>query len=219
MTTLLPTLPTLPGSRFDCPRTCPAFEARDVCRFNLLFSALGVSRVVNSHTTRVSVEFRHADILADAVRALGGSMIGPGAHKLFDRSIIEGVAFNLPRWRFPLIATESGQLAYDDFGGSWGDKRDVDRLQVEYSLRCAESAAQSLGWVSERCAEGLRIYHPNGGHLIVGADASVEAFGFHGVGCHDATAEIARAMGREVYSVAKSEFYETNQQQAGLDNS
>lgn len=209
-------LPTV--AAFDCSRSCPAFERRDVCRFSALLAGLGVRAVVNSHTVRVAVAFSNVDALRAAVVELGGQFIGSGAHELFERNAehkratVAGVAFRLPGWNYPLVATDGGQLAFDDYGGHWGNVADVDRLRAAYSANAAKLAADALGWLSERNADGsLVVFHPNGGTLTIDATGGVDANGFNGVGCHDAAGMLAAAIGRPVEFSAKTEFYAAEQ--------
>lgn len=168
---------------FDCPRTCPHFERQDVCRFNAIFDKLG-SAVVNSHTVKIKTEFRDDDTLAHAVRSLGGQVLGRSTHKLYERSET-GFGFTLPGWRYPLVVTQDGQLAYDDYRGSWGNVKDLDRLKSEYVLATAEQAAMQQGWLTQRDGETLTVFHPTGGTLVVTPNGA-EANGFLGSGCHDA---------------------------------
>jgi len=202
----------LPVVAFDCSRTCPAFERRDVCRFSALLAGLGVRAVVNSHTVRVAVEFSNVDALRAAVDELGGQFIGAGVHRLFERGDVAGVAFRLLGWRYPLVATADGSLAFDAYGGKWGNVADVDRLRAAYSVAAAKLAADGLGWLSERnAAGGLTVYHPDGGTLTVDATGAVDANGFNGVGCHDAAGMLAGAIGRPVEFAAKQEYYAAEQ--------
>ena len=195
---------------FDCDRTCPLFERRDLCRFSPMFHRMGARQVVNSHTVNVKVEYRDLDALESAVGAMGGTVLGHGTHRLYQGSET-GFGFRLPDWRYPLVLRDDGSLAYDDYGGAWGNVSDLDGLRGRYAMEAARQAATQLGWIAEDCAEGLRVYHPSGGHLVVSAD-NVEAFGFHGQGCHDASMALASAMGKETRATAKAEYYENYQQ-------
>jgi hypothetical protein len=170
--------------KFECPRSCPKYENRDECRFNTVFAKLGAG-VVTSHTTTIKSEFKDYDILAGAVKGMGGSILGMGTHSLFSGQTATGFGFRLPNWQFPLVATADGSLAFDDYHGNWGNVADLERLKVEYVISTAEQAAMSQGWMTERVGEALTIHHPSGGSLTVTANGA-EANGFMGVGCHEA---------------------------------
>lgn len=196
----LPVLASRGATRcgFDCPRTCPAFERVDVCRFSALLAAGGVRGVVSSETVTVDVAFRNVDALGAAVVALGGDVLGVGSHELFEREPVTGFGFRLPGWRYPLVATDAGRLSFDDYNGRWGRVSDIDKLRAEYSMKAAELAAAGLGWQSERVdvngSAALRVFHPDGGFLYVSGD-TIDANGFNGIGCHDAAGQLAAALG------------------------
>lgn len=168
---------------FDCDRTCPLHELVDVCRFSKVFAKLGPS-VVTSHTTTIKSEFKDHDILAGAVRGMGGKVLGMGTHKLYSESKT-GFGFTIPGWSYPIIAEANGSLAFDNFNNRWGDVADLERLKDEYVISTAEMAAISQGWAVQREGSSLTIFHPTGGHMVVGANGA-EAFGFVGGSCHDA---------------------------------
>ncbi len=190
--------------KFDCDRTCPLYERVDSCRFNKVFNKIGPV-VVNSHTVKVKCDFRDHDILAGAVRGMGGEVLGKGTHNLYSSNKATGFGFTLPNWKFPLVAEEGGQLAFDNYGGSWGNPADLERLKTEYVIATAEQAAMAQGWMTERNGETLTIHHPSGGSLTVTANGA-EANGFMGSGCHDALMSLNLPMSE---FVAKPEFGQT----------
>lgn len=185
---------------FTCPRTCPQFGDR-WCRFRPILDHIGPI-LVDSETVRIVVKIKDRVALEEAVKELGGTMIGEGIHSVYTNKIF-GLGFRLPKWRYPLVlGGDDGSLSYDNYGGTWGDAKDIDRLNGEYSLQVAASRARDLGWQHEKTSEGLRVYHPNGGHMEVTRHGSAEAFGFNGVGCHDALL----ALGVEGTVTAKPEL-------------
>lgn len=212
----------LPIASFDCDRTCPKYEKRDLCRFNRLFALMGVRTVVNSHTVTVAVEFRNQNQLAEAVRKMGGTVIGVGEHELYERDYSKegnarkikhvGFAFKLPGWSYPCIAQDDGTLAFDDYNGAWGNREDIETLKNEYSYGAAQAAAEQLGWMVEKSDEGLRVYHPSGGYLTVDSSGEIDACDFHGVGCHEATTQLAEAIGQPIQYTPKPEYFEQQAQ-------
>jgi len=205
-------LPTIPAA-FDCSRTCPQFERVDVCRFSALFAAAGVRRIVNSHTVKVDVKFTNVDALSAAAVELGGEILGVGVHKLFATNTAAGFGVKLPGWRYPIVADELGAVSFDNYGGAWGADADIVRLRSAYAIAAAEQAANALGWMNIRTADGsLLVYHPNGGTLTVDNTGAVDANGFNGVGCHEAAAAIGSAIGTPTQFTAKAEYYNAQQQ-------
>jgi hypothetical protein len=166
---------------FTCLRTCQLYEA---CRFMPVFATIGPTQV-NSHTARIKVEYRDADQLRAACLALGWEWLGNGRHRLYAEDV-SGLGFKIPGWTYPCVVTPSGQLAYDDFNGVWGNVADLDKLRAAYAFAAAEQRAQELGWQTERTDAGLLIYHPQGGTLTVDQTGTVATTGFTGHACHEA---------------------------------
>lgn len=169
--------------KFDCDRTCPLFEQVDQCRFNAMFRKLG-PQVVNSHTVKVKCHFSDPDTFGKAAMAMGGSVLGMSTHNLFSGQTATGFGVTLPNWRFPIVLS-NGELAFDNYGGSWGNPADLERLKGEYIIATAQSAAESQGWLCERQSDSLLIHHTSGGTMTVNANGA-EANGFVGGACHDA---------------------------------
>ncbi len=142
-----------------------------------------------SHTAQIAADYSHPDALAAAVARLGGSILGFGRHNLFE-GVRVGIGILLPKWRYPIVVQEGGQLAYDDYAGQWGNFADLDRLHEEYSWALAEIAAQGLGWQTERTIDGVRVYHPSGATITVTA-TTVDLAGFVGGACREAMKQLA----------------------------
>ena len=57
-----------------------------------------------------------------------------------------GLAVELPGWRYPVVCqTDSGQLAYDNFGGRWGADAQLHRFLQRYSVEKTKLAARQQG--------------------------------------------------------------------------
>lgn len=193
---------------FDCPRTCPAYGDR-WCRFNAVLSKIGPVRV-DSHTAKIKVEYTDPDQLRRAVERMGGIWYGAGHYDLHDTEQ-DGYGFRLPmkggfkphdklskywtqagpdeasHWYHPCVLRADGELAYDEYGGVWGDLAQLERLKAEYCFVTAEHAAGQQGWLTERTATGdLLIHHPSGGVLQVSAGGTLATSGFTGGACHEA---------------------------------
>lgn len=190
---------------WKCGRTCTPGHA---CRFTAVLSSMGVRQTVVSHTRKVAVEFRDPDALRAAVEAMGGRWIGHGtAHRMFDGSQHSGHAFALPGWSYPLIATDAGSLAYDDYNGRWGNVADLDAVRGGYAIEAALMAAAAQGWQSERHADGTAtVFHPEGGTFKV-TPAGIEGAGFCGTGCEEPGRILADAMGRTTESGLTADYY------------
>lgn len=147
-----------------------------------------------SRTIYTHLAYRDTEILARVVKAMGGQVLGLGTHQLY-ASRETGFGIKLPRWQYPLVVKPTGQFAYDDYHGQWGNIEDLKELEGRYTLAAAAAAAEVQGWQMELTNEKLVIYHPSGGTLIVTPDGKIDADCFVGINCADATEAIAKFMG------------------------
>lgn len=168
-----------------------------------------------SYTLSVKIELRDQEALAAAVADLKGRTLGLGGWKLFS-STEQGFGFTLPDWRYPLIATEAGALKFDDYHGEWGNVQDLDRLRERYAIHAGRLAAEAQGWYCEITQDGnLLIFHPTGGTLTVSPAGIIDAQGFAGPTCSEATRPIAEALGQTTGETRK-EAYNQSVQGVGL---
>lgn len=57
-----------------------------------------------------------------------------GTHKLYGGPV-KGVGIQLKNWNYPVIVNpETGEVSYDNFGGSWGDQDEIDGLVQGYCV-------------------------------------------------------------------------------------
>jgi hypothetical protein len=162
-----------------------------------------------SHTVKIKVEMRDRLMLEKVITQVRGTVLGDGVHRLYQGQE-QGFGFNLPDWKYPIVLKENGELAFDDYNGSWGDRKNIDSLKERYAIEAAKAAAEAQGWLTESITGGgLLIYHPDGGTLTVKPDGSVDAENFVGTGCLGASATIENAMGtRQSQSIKLDMFAE-----------
>jgi len=68
-----------------------------------------------------------------------------------------GLAVRLAGWRYPVVCeTQSGRVHFDNFGGHWGDKRELDRFLQAYAVEKAKLLARRQGYHTseEQLADG-----------------------------------------------------------------
>jgi len=51
----------------------------------------------------------------------------------------EGFWFELPGWRYPVVITKDG-IFYDNYGGNWGDEKELINFYKEYTKEVLASA-------------------------------------------------------------------------------
>jgi len=160
-----------------------------------------------SHTVKMDVQIRDLDAFADAMLALGATALGNGTHQLFETREI-GLGFSLPGFHYPVVATASGDIRFDDYNGRWGDRSKITDAVERYTLGVARKAAEAQGWYVETAADGshITIYHPDGGTITVERGGTVDAACFEGRSCAEATSPIELALGRVEEATAKPEM-------------
>jgi hypothetical protein len=65
---------------------------------------------------------------------------------LFSGRVI-GLAVQLSGWTFPAVCQlESGQVHFDNYGGRWGDEKELDRFLQAYAVEKARIEARKKGY-------------------------------------------------------------------------
>lgn len=121
-----------------------------------------------SHTVKTkSVAVKNAAILEKAVKALAAKGIkismpngvNNQSVKLYQGNY-NGVAVTLDGWTYPVVIdTQKGELAYDNFNGSWGKQAQLDELLQEYVKQEAIDLYSMQGFMVD---EINTQYLPNG---------------------------------------------------------
>lgn len=98
-----------------------------------------------SHTVTIKTEVRDADAVRAACDRLRLPAPVQGKTELFDREV-EGLAVKLPDWSYPVVADlATGKLAFDNFNGCWGDRKELDRLLQAYAVEKCRIEARRKG--------------------------------------------------------------------------
>jgi hypothetical protein len=98
-----------------------------------------------SHIVQIQTQVRDAEAVRLACRRLHLSEPIVGSVKLFS-STVNGLAVRLPGWNYPVVCQlSSGQLQYDDYGGRWGDRAQLDRFLQSYAVERAKLEARRQG--------------------------------------------------------------------------
>jgi hypothetical protein len=98
-----------------------------------------------SHIVRIETRVRDPVALTAACARLALSPPEAGTFQLFSASAT-GLAVRLPDWQYPLVCQpESGQLCYDNYGGAWGDQKELDRFLQAYAIEKARLEARRAG--------------------------------------------------------------------------
>lgn len=98
-----------------------------------------------SHIVTVETQIRDPA----AIRAACGRLRIPepvfGETQLFSAAET-GWAVELPEWRYPIVCqVETGEIRFDDFGGRWGDRCQLDRFFQAYAAEKTRIEARKAG--------------------------------------------------------------------------
>ena len=99
-----------------------------------------------SHVVTIQTQVRDPAAVLAACHRLG---LPPPVHRrvqLFSDSA-EGLAVELPGWHYPVVCeTASGSLKYDNYGGAWGDQKELDRFMQMYAVEKARIESHRRGY-------------------------------------------------------------------------
>ena len=99
-----------------------------------------------SHLVTIKTEVRDPVRVRAACRRLGLPAPVGGKVRLFG-SEAEGLAVQLPDWRYPIVCdTASGQVKFDNFNGNWGKQEHLDAFLQAYAVEKAKIEARKKGY-------------------------------------------------------------------------
>ena len=98
-----------------------------------------------SHIVHIQTQVRDAAAVELACQRL--TLPPPQQRKVsMFSAIAEGLAVELPGWRYPVVCDlASGQLAFDHYGGRWGNPQELDRFLQAYAVEKSRLEARRRG--------------------------------------------------------------------------
>jgi hypothetical protein len=109
-----------------------------------------------SHIVTVANKVHDAAAIAAACRRLNLADPVQGTAKLYAGEAT-GLLLQLPGWQYPVVIDVlTGNLRYDNYGGTWGDQAQLDRfLQIYAVERCRiEGRKKGYAVTEQRRADG-----------------------------------------------------------------
>ena len=98
-----------------------------------------------SHVVTIETQIRDPAALAAACRRLVLDEPTHGTAKLYSGQAT-GLIVHLPGWRYPaVIDTGTSEIRYDNYHGTWGEQRELDRLLQAYAVEKARIEARKAG--------------------------------------------------------------------------
>ncbi len=98
-----------------------------------------------SHVVTITTEVRDAAALTAACRRLGLAEPVRKQVQLFSAEAT-GHCVALPDWKYPVVCDlTAGEVLFDNFEGSWGERQELDRLLQFYAVEKAKIEARRQG--------------------------------------------------------------------------
>lgn len=98
-----------------------------------------------SHIVSIKTQIRDPIALSAACRRLGLAQPMQGTATLYS-STASGLIVQLPNWQYPVVVdTQTCQVHFDNFNGSWGEQKELDRLLQAYAIEKARIEARKAG--------------------------------------------------------------------------
>jgi len=106
-----------------------------------------------SHVVRIQTKVHDPVAVAAACQRLG--LVAPvhGTAHLFSGEAT-GLLVQLPDWRYPAVVdTLTGSIRYDNFGGRWGEERQLHRFLQMYAVERTKLEARKKSYAVEEQAQ------------------------------------------------------------------
>jgi len=98
-----------------------------------------------SHIVQIRSQVKDALAATAACKRLGLAEPAQETVKLFSDQAT-GLAVRLPDWRYPVVFDlTAGEAKFDNFGGQWGDPKQLDRFLQAYAVEKAKIEARRRG--------------------------------------------------------------------------
>jgi len=98
-----------------------------------------------SHIVQIKTEVRDATAVGAACQRLRLPQPVQGTHRLFGGEVT-GLGVQLPDWKYLAVCQlDTGEIKYDNYGGSWGEQQHLDRFLQAYAVEKAKIEARRRG--------------------------------------------------------------------------
>jgi hypothetical protein len=98
-----------------------------------------------SHTVQIQTQIRDIAAVSAACQRLKLPLPVQGTTQLFGNTVT-GLAVQLPGWNYPVVCQlDTGQIQFDNYGGAWGEQKELDRFVQAYAVEKARIEARKKG--------------------------------------------------------------------------
>jgi len=99
-----------------------------------------------SHIVEIQTKVHDPIAVASACRRLNLPAPVVGSATLFSGAV-NGLIVQLPGWQYPCVVEPlTGTIRYDNFGGQWGDEKQLHRFLQTYAVEKARQEARHKGY-------------------------------------------------------------------------
>jgi hypothetical protein len=99
-----------------------------------------------SHIVTIETKVHDHAAVVVACRRLQLQEPTQGTVELFSGNAT-GLIVHLPDWQYPVVIdTLSGQIAFDDFNGHWGNRAELDRFLQMYAVERVKLESRKKGY-------------------------------------------------------------------------
>jgi hypothetical protein len=101
-----------------------------------------------SHVVTIQTKLRDPVAVDAACRRLGLAAATQGVAELYSGEA-SGLLVRLPGWQYPVVIDlAGGEAKLDNFGGIWGEQRELDRFLQAYAVEAAKLEARKKGYLA-----------------------------------------------------------------------
>ena len=101
-----------------------------------------------SHTVTRKTAFTNREAIEEAARRVGAKIVGDKVHQFYS-NLVEGLGVQLPGWKYPVVIQKDGQIAFDNYNGTWGDEKELNKFSQQYAVAAIEQEAMHQGYTYE----------------------------------------------------------------------
>ena len=109
-----------------------------------------------SHVVEIQTQVKDAASVRAACQRLKLEQPSHGTAKLFSGEAT-GLIVKLPGWNYPVVFnTRSGEARFDNYGGTWGDQKQLDRFLQIYAVEKSRIECRKKGHtlIEQQLADG-----------------------------------------------------------------
>jgi hypothetical protein len=101
-----------------------------------------------SHILSIRTEIRDINAISAACRRLKLDAPIRGDHTLYDGTY-QGIGVKLPGWSYPIVIQENGEVKYDNYGGRWGNVKELNTFTQVYAVEKTKLEARKNGYLAQ----------------------------------------------------------------------